>query len=636
MAQLCTRQISVVWACLQVTGLYDVSFTSTTAGTLRTDISIKTPSGGQVQAFGSPYETPVPAAAINAQVSTISGPGLQGALVGTPTFVFVTLRDTNGVQIEDATRANSIVFRVDPPSTVSPTGGATSIVPVEGQPGKYKVTYMTVNTGAFTPTIAIIPTEGAEPVPVGATADSPLRFVSDPASTGATTVDPAQSVLTGDGLYGGISGSESSFSLTLRDGNGLVVDGSNQEVSFDLVDANGGSMFDPSLFSMDYREASNDWAGSYTATVTGIFSLIVTVNGVEVQRSEVNVRPGKIDPRACESLFGNLNTDQTITAGGSITVNMYPKDTNGNRLVTLPNERIFLDYSTPENNFEASMVLKYLGTGSNRQFYFSWDSDPAALYRAGKYFFTVMVEDASGLSIQAGIQLELTVEPGRVVPGDSVVSGPGLYSGGSGVGNEVRLTLYDAYGNIITSRPPANFVASLQLQPVGTSDVTVEPVTMVWSTGVGFVAEYVLASVGEFNIQVAVTDTLNPEAAPLVAPNPPEYTSTSVRSTTTNTSMSTASGGGLSVESRRAGGVSIFTIQARDANGNPTSVGGSRFQVSSCHEFMSCMRRFSTCLCVSTKSISDNFCVCFPLLVQVTLPPYDYSGPLLGARYLSP
>eukprot|EP00976_Prorocentrum_cordatum_P075855 1182067-Prorocentrum_minimum.AAC.1 len=189
---------------------------------------------------------------VDPQRATVTGPGLAGAVLNTPTYVLLTLRDANGALVTDATLGANINFVVE--------AGTASVVisPEDGVPGTYRIAYTL--TSAVQTRISFtcvdpparkslaLPRPRPPPAPYNGAAIQGRVEVLPGLNQGV--IDPARTVVTGDALFGVIAGTTGTFSIALANAEGVIVRPTDAlrapgAVTFRVTDSFGVEVFAP-------------------------------------------------------------------------------------------------------------------------------------------------------------------------------------------------------------------------------------------------------------------------------------------------------------------------------------------------------------------------------------------------------
>jgi hypothetical protein len=430
------------------TGLYTVSFTPTSVGTITTEILVSA-SGGVDVGFtaikGSPYTAVVVGKQVDPAVSVLSGPGLSGALVGIPTYILVMLRDEDGRLVQDSALQDNIDFTVTP----SAAGVLNSIIPEAGSGGVYRISY-TLFTASST-TITILYTENADFANALQVGSSPL--VITPAQN-AAPIDLARTQISGSGLTGVLAGTRAELVISLADANGVSVrpTAALQEpgvVRIEVLDALGQQPYSSS-YNVTYNEEKNEFSAQYTATTVGLYSLNVIVSTETFEFTPVTVRAGPYSVTT-STLF--MTPGVQFPPESLLTATYTLKDAFGNPILIVPTSRarFYVLYTGPAAEVQEAMTLSLNDDGS---IFYSFS---LIVTQSGSYSFFLVKEDPVTLvrtDITPGARILITVVAGSPLLSTSVASGSAINFLSVTQTGEIRVQLFDTFGNMVRTHSP--------------------------------------------------------------------------------------------------------------------------------------------------------------------------------------
>ncbi|KAK3238477.1 hypothetical protein CYMTET_51513 [Cymbomonas tetramitiformis] len=556
-------------ACPRVTeAVHAVAFTAAHVGALETKVSIH-----GIEIEGSPYTTQVLPSAVAVEWSSASGPGLQGAHVGSWTYFQVHGKDAHGNVVDD----------MEPPFQVE-FDNAEGVV-VEGiqalSGGLYQVNYLPTAEGVRSVAITY---EGAHifgsPYP-----NIEMRPYID------LEVAPDITYLEGAGLTAAVAGAEATFLVILVNEDGVAVPppagiAISEYVRFEVATVDGVpvseaawsqsiSLLTPESFPQAYTDGTCQC--SYVPVESGEHSLAVLVNGTLVQAYSLLVHSGGTSSATSEfTLRTPTGEDEEgamgtlVAAGEAVQVVITPLDGAGNAQdYVLAAGDTFLANLTGVTRLQREAQMQAL-----EEFGVMYETSFSPT-QAGLYNVTVLLSNAltGGLHVAlAAGSAEFQVVAAAASPGMSRTTGAGISAAMAGVPAQFEVLMFDAFGNEAPLHEEARCTATLVPRDSAAASI---PMEVTYSEErAKCTATYTAWRAGEYDANVTVNgEVVAQGGTPVVVTAGDPYAAKCVAE-----AAGVGDSGPLS-----AGYSTTFLIKTFDAYDNKLARGGGLFDVTVIH-----------------------------------------------------
>jgi adhesin/invasin len=404
------------------------------------------------------------------------------------------------------------------------TGGETVAMTVSGanNPGALTVTDQAngTYTASYTPTLA---GTDAVAITMNGTAIGGSPFTST-VSVGA--VSPAQSTAT---VPDGVAGLPTAIVVQARDAYGNPVSTGGETVSVTVAGTNGAG----ALTVTDQGDGT--YAAGYTPTVAGADEVAITMNGTPISGSPFTstVGAGAVSPAQSTATVPDGN------AGAPTAIVVQARDAYGN----------------PQGSGGETVVVTV--SGANNAGSLTVTDQANGTYTAS-YTPTVLGTDNVAITINgtaiSGSPFPSTVSVGAVSPAQTTATVPG---GTAGVLTTIGVQARDAYGNPLDSGGETVAITVSGANNAGALTVTDQ------ANGT-YTASYTPTAAGTDNVAITINGTAI-GGSPFASPVSPAVVSPA---------NSTAT-----VPDGSAGSATSIVVRARDAYGNPLSLGGETVSV---------------------------------------------------------
>jgi adhesin/invasin len=399
------------------------------------------------------------------------------------------------------------------------TGGANVNVSVSGA-NTANPNVTDVANGTYTATYT--PTNSGTDIVAITLNGSPISGSPFSRTVGAGNVDPTQSTATVPAT--GTAGAVTNLSIQARDSNGNPLTTGGATVVITVTGANNRNPVPTDL-------GNGTYTSSYTPTVTGTDNVIISINGTAISGSPYASVVGAGGASGAQS---TATVPGTTTAGNAANISVQARDANGNALTT----------------GGASVVVNVIGANTASP---TVTDNNNGTYSAS-YTPTVSGQDNIEITL-GGVEISGSsfgnqINPGPVNAAASTSNVPASATAGDLV--TYTVTARDQFGNAIGSGSHTVVVTITGANPA-------TPTVSNQGNGT-YSAFYTPSVVGTDNVVI----TLNGGA---ISGSP--Y-ATTINPGTLNPSMSTAT-----VPATGTTGVATaITIQGRDGEGNPVTIGG--------------------------------------------------------------
>jgi len=408
--------------------------------------------------------------------------------------------------------------------------------------GQFVVQYSLDTVGPYT--VSLMSQAAVNPfMPGVATGGSPYVVTATPAAT-----DAVVSTVTGTGIVSAVAGAFASFTITAKDQFGNIVN--NNDVCM-------WSLTGPAVLS---GEAVNNGDGTYTvqynATVTGLYVLRVSLNGVSVLNTAA-VQMVKVDPTTVSSTesFSYGQGLAGATAGSASVFYVQLRDTYGNIL-----ESNATTFTTAFTYVKGGVMYTSISSNVTYQALGLWLVSYVATDSTG-YSSSAVLKVAVGVSTGAVGSFDVMVLP-AVADAANTVLLSALPVATAGKAESIVFQTKDRFGNIILGNRNQDTItvqiARLAVVSGVALSIAVPPsqITVYYDGNGTYASSYQLFVVGTYSISVKL-NTVSIAGS--------EFSQTVAAAVT---KASTSSASEPSVTQAVAGVNEVLTIVTRDAYGN--------------------------------------------------------------------